>query len=178
METFEKSLIRAFVLFYFYAIFAPLVTNSLDSRPANPSFPFTATTGIVCARNPIGERIPCTLHVYCTQPPSRKLRFNGRRDIHSTKFVFKMSNLKMRQRAFQISLCVNNTLKSIVLQPLRLNKGLLLFREAQHLYVKHAKEMEFKLIFHKSNLMINYLVSAPLVFSSYPKSISRIVRRR
>ena len=104
METFEKSLIRAFVLFYFYAIFAPLVTNSLDSRPANPSFPFTATTGIVCARNPIGERIPCTLHVYCTQPPSRKLRFNGRRDIHSTKFVLKMSNLKMRQRAFQISL--------------------------------------------------------------------------
>ena len=84
----------------------------------------------------------------------------------------------MRQRAFQISLCVNNTLKSIVLQPLRLNKGLLLFREAQPLYVKHAKEMEFKLIFHKSNLMINYLVSAPLVFSSYPKSISRIVRRR
>ena len=176
METFEKSLIRAFVLFYFYAIFAPLVTNSLDSRPANPSFPFTATTGIVCARNPIGERIPCTLHVYCTQTPSRKLRFNGRRDIHSTKFVFKMSNLKMRQRAFQISLCVNNTLKSIVLQPLRLNKGLLLFREAQHLYVKHAKEMEFKLI--SLDLMINYLVSAPLVFSSYPKSISRIVRRR
>lgn len=176
METFEKSLIRAFVLFYFYAIFAPLVTNSLDSRPANPSFPFTATTGIVCARNPIGERIPCTLHVYCTQTPSRKLRFNGRRDIHSTKFVLKMSNLKMRQRAFQISLCVNNTLKSIVLQPLRLNKGLLLFREAQHLYVKHAKEMEFKLI--SLDLMINYLVSAPLVFSSYPKSISRIVRRR
>lgn len=176
METFEKSLIRAFVLFYFYAIFAPLVTNSLDSRPANPSFPFTATTGIVCARNPISERIPCTLHVYCTQTPSRKLRFNGRRDIHSTKFVLKMSNLKMRQRAFQISLCVNNTLKSIVLQPLRLNKGLLLFREAQHLYVKHAKEMEFKLI--SLYLMINYLVSAPLVFSSYPKSISRIVRRR
>lgn len=176
METFEKCLIRAFVLFYFYAIFAPLVTNSLDSRPANPSFPFTATTGIVCARNPIGERIPCTLHVYCTQTPSRKLRFNGRRDIHSTKFVLKMSNLKMRQRAFQISLCVNNTLKSIVLQPLRLNKGLLLFREAQHLYVKHAKEMEFKLI--SLYLMINYLVSAPLVFSSYPKSISRIVRRR
>lgn len=176
METFEKCLIRAFVLFYFYAIFAPLVTNSLDSRPANPSFPFTATTGIVCARNPIGERIPCTLHVYCTQPPSRKSRFNGRRDIHSTKFVLKMSNLKMRQRAFQISLCVNNTLKSIVLQPLRLNKGLLLFREAQHLYVKHAKEMEFKLI--SLYLMINYLVSAPLVFSSYPKSISRIVRRR
>lgn len=176
METFEKCLIRAFVLFYFYAIFAPLVTNSLDSRPANPSFPFTATTGIVCARNPIGERIPCTLHVYCTQTPSRKLRFNGRRDIHSTKFVLKMSNLKMRQRAFQISLCVNNTLKSIVLQPLRLNKGLLLFREAQHLYVKHAKEMEFKLI--SLDLMINYLVSAPLVFSSYPKSISRIVRRR
>lgn len=104
MDTFEKSLIRAFVLFYFYAIFAPLVTNSLDSRPANPSFPFTATTGIVSARNPTGERIPCTLHVYCTQPPSRKLRFNGRRDIHSTKFVLKMSNLKMRQRAFQISL--------------------------------------------------------------------------
>lgn len=176
METFEKCLIRAFVLFYFYAIFAPLVTNSLDSRPANPSFPFTATTGIVCARNPTGERIPCTLHVYCTQTPSRKLRFNGRRDIHSTKFVLKMSNLKMRQRAFQISLCVNNTLKSIVLQPLRLNKGLLLFREAQHLYVKHAKEMEFKLI--SLDLMINYLVSAPLVFSSYPKSISRIVRRR
>lgn len=176
METFEKSLIRAFVLFYFYAIFAPLVTNSLDSHPVNPSFPFTATTGIVCARNPIGERIPCTLHVYCTQTPSRKLRFNGRRDIHSTKFVLKMSNLKMRQRAFQISLCVNNTLKSIVLQPLRLNKGLLLFREAQHLYVKHAKEMEFKLI--SLDLMINYLVSAPLVFSSYPKSISRIVRRR
>ena len=176
METFEKCLIRAFVLFYFYAIFAPLVTNSLDSHPVNPSFPFTATTGIVCARNPIGERIPCTLHVYCTQTPSRKLRFNGRRDIHSTKFVLKMSNLKMRQRAFQISLCVNNTLKSIVLQPLRLNKGLLLFREAQHLYVKHAKEMEFKLI--SLDLMINYLVSAPLVFSSYPKSISRIVRRR